>query len=92
MISIEDCIALSGLSREEVDAIAEHEHLPEPAAAALAAWLMSKEETGALEVRAMIRDDIREAIRRGNREHAAELLAALRHLLAEHPAARTRSR
>ena len=90
MISIEDCIALSGLSREEVDAIAEHEHLPESAAAALAAWLMSKEEAGVMEVREMIRDDIREAIRHGNRQHAAELLAALRHLLAEHPEAKGR--
>lgn len=88
MISIEDCIALSGLSREEIDAIAEHEQMPEPAAAALAAWLMTKEESGALEVRAMIRDDIREAIRQGNRRHAAELLAVLRHLLSEHPEAR----
>ncbi len=34
MISIEDCIAMCGLTREEVDAIAEHEHIEEIAAAA----------------------------------------------------------
>lgn len=85
MISIEDCIALSGLTREEVDALAEHEHLPEVAATALAAWLMSREESGEIQVRAMIRDDIRAALRAGNRAHAAELLAALRHFLSEHP-------
>lgn len=85
MISIEDCIALSGLTREEVDAIAEHEHLPEAAATALAAWLMSKELEGELEVRAMLRDDIRAALKAQNRAHAAELLAALRHFMAEHP-------
>ena len=85
MISIEDCIALSGLTREEVDAIAEHEHLPEAAAAALAAWLMTKEETGVLEIRAMIRDDIRLALSAGNRARAAELLLALRHFLGRHP-------
>jgi len=90
MISIEDCISLSGLSREEVDAIAEHEHVPEMAAAALAAWLMTKEEAGVLEVRAMIRDDIRMALRKGNRAHAAELLLALRHFLSEHPAIKVR--
>lgn len=90
MISIEDCISLSGLSREEVDAIAEHEHVPEMAAAALAAWLMTKEEAGVLEVRAMIRDDIRTALRRGNRAHAAELLLALRHFLSEHPRMKVR--
>jgi len=29
MITLEDCIGLCGLSRDQVDAIAEHEHLPE---------------------------------------------------------------
>ena len=42
MISIEDCIALSGLSREEVDAIGEHEHMPEAAASALASYLLNR--------------------------------------------------
>jgi hypothetical protein len=28
MISLEDCVALSGLTEEQVLAIAEHEHLP----------------------------------------------------------------
>ena len=88
MISIEDCIALSGLSREEVDAIAEHEHLPEAAATALAAWLMSKQERGELEVSAMICDDIRAALKHGNHAHAAALLAALRHFLGAHPGMR----
>ncbi len=35
MISLEDCVALSGLTEEQVLAIAEHEHLPEIAATAL---------------------------------------------------------
>jgi hypothetical protein len=86
MITIEDCIALCGLTRAEVDAVAEHEHLPEAAASALAAWLMDKEETGVPAVREMLRDDIRAAIKVGNHAHAAELLAALRHFLTEHRA------
>jgi hypothetical protein len=32
MISLEDCVGLSGLTEEEVLAIAEHEHIPEIAA------------------------------------------------------------
>jgi len=84
MISIEDCIALSGLTRDEIDAIAEHEHLPEAAAAALAAYLMDREESGAPVIRDMIRDDIRHAVAHGDHAHAATLLAALRHFLAEH--------
>jgi hypothetical protein len=34
MISLEDCIAMSGLNEQEIMAIAEHEHVPEIAAAA----------------------------------------------------------
>lgn len=85
MITIEDCIALCGLTREEVDAVAEHEHLPEAAAAALASWLMEKHETGVPAISNMLRDDIRGAIKSGKHAHAAELLAALRHFLTEHP-------
>jgi hypothetical protein len=84
MISIEDCIALSGLTRAEVDAIAEHEHLPEAAATALASYLMQNEERGVQEIRDMLRDDIRHAIKTGHHAHAAELLGALRHFLSEH--------
>jgi hypothetical protein len=29
MITLEDCVALCGLTEEEVFAIAEHEHMPE---------------------------------------------------------------
>jgi hypothetical protein len=84
MISIEDCIALCGLTRAEVDAIAEHEHLPEIAATALASWLMKREESGVPAIRDMLRDDIRAAIKAGKHAHAADLLAALRHFLTEH--------
>ena len=35
MITLEDCIAFSGLTEAEIMAIAEHEHVPEIAAAAL---------------------------------------------------------
>ena len=86
MITIEDCIGLCGLTREEVDAIAEHEHLPESAATALASYLMQKQETGIPAIRQMLRDDVRAAIDAGNHAHAAELLAALRHFMTEHPA------
>jgi hypothetical protein len=43
-ITLQDCIGLCGLSEEEVLAIAEHEHLPEIAATALAQYLLSQEE------------------------------------------------
>jgi hypothetical protein len=43
MISLEDCVALSGLTEEQVLAIAEHEHLPEIAATAFAQYLLKRE-------------------------------------------------
>ena len=46
MITLEDCIGLCGLTEEEVLAVAEHEHLPEIAAAALAQYLLSLEHGG----------------------------------------------
>jgi hypothetical protein len=39
MITIEDCLALSDLTEEEIDAIAEHEHLPAIIAAELGNYL-----------------------------------------------------
>lgn len=87
MISKEDCIALCGLTAEEVDAIAEHEHVGEIAAAALADYLLHKNH-GPERIRAMIVDDIRSALREGRPGHAGELMHVLRHFMAEHPDAR----
>lgn len=86
MISIEDCLALCGLTEAEVLALAEHEHIPEIAAAALGQYVLSQPH-GAETIRDMIRDDIRVAWKQGNRRHARELFMALRHFLAEHPEA-----
>jgi hypothetical protein len=86
MISLEDCIALCGLSEQEVLAIAEHEHVPEIAAAAIGRYLL-KEPNGPQQIRNMMRDDIHEALGRGDKEHASELLMVLRHFLDAHPEA-----
>ena len=84
MITLEDCIGLCGLTEEEVLAIAEHEHLPEIAATALAQYLLSHEH-GSEKVRDMIVDDIRAAHDSGDHRHVRELLACLQHFLNEHP-------
>ncbi len=86
MISLEDCIALCGLTEEQVLAIAEHEHVPEIVAASIAQKLMAKKH-GPMQLRDMIRDDIRDAVRRRDYAHARELLAVMRHFLKEHPEA-----
>ena len=41
MLTVEDCIALCALSEAEVDAIAEHEHVPEIVAAEMAHYLIN---------------------------------------------------
>jgi hypothetical protein len=87
MISKEDCIALSGLSRAEVEAIAEHEHCGEVAAAALGNYLLHRRR-GVETIRDMIVDDIRAAMAHGRVAHAKELFCALRQLFADHPEVR----
>ena len=88
MITLEDCVGLCGLTEEEVLAIAEHEHLPEIAATALAAYLLSQKH-GSEKVLDMIVDDIREAqLIRGDKEHVLTLLHVLHHFLKTHPEAR----
>jgi len=82
MISIEDCIALCGLDREKIKAIAEHEHIPEIAAAALASYLLNH-EGGEFEIRQIIVDDLKAALAEGDRARASELLMALREFMQE---------
>ena len=86
MITLQDCIAMCDLDEAEVLAIAEHEHIPEIAAAALGYYLLSREH-GAETIWDMLRDDIRAALRRHDRNHARELFMALRHFLSTHPEA-----
>lgn len=88
MIALEDCLAMCDLTPEEIAAIAEHEHLPEVAAAALGAYLIHKDK-GAHVVYGMIRDDIRTAIAAGDSPHARQLVATLCHFLKDHPEAAT---
>ena len=90
MITLEDCIALCGLTEKEVLAIAEHEHVPEIAAASIGRYLM-KQPNGPRKIRDMMRDDIHDALSRGDREHASELLMVLRHFVSTHSEAKTKS-
>ena len=84
MISLEDCIAMSGLTEEEILAIAEHEHLSEAVACGLAQYLTEK-PGGNITVRDMIIDDIRAAQSAGDQGHVRELLHILHHFLRSHP-------
>jgi hypothetical protein len=87
MITLEDCVALCGLTEEEVLAIAEHEHIPEMAATALAQYLTDQDH-GEEKIRDMIVDDIRAGQARNDRQHVLSLLHVLHHFLRTHPEAR----
>ncbi len=84
MISVVDICDLCGLDLEQIEAIGEHEHLPDVAAAALAAYLLHMDH-GLEKVRDMIVDDITSALAQKRKAHAAQLLMALRHLYEQNP-------
>jgi hypothetical protein len=84
MISLEDCLALCGLRKEEVDALAEHEHIPQIAATALGQYLL-RQPNGCKTIRDMIAEDIGWARERGDQSHAQALTVTLQHFVRLHP-------
>ncbi|MCA8927974.1 MAG: hypothetical protein KDC18_07870 [Alphaproteobacteria bacterium] len=83
MLTLEDCLALCELTREEIDAIAEHEHLPETLAMEMGEYLVHTVD-GQKRIRRMIEDDIAEAQSRGDHRHSAALKLALKHFCEYH--------
>lgn len=83
MLTVEDCIGLVNLPEEVIEAIAEHEHLPEVVAAELAEYLIESPD-GVPRIKAMISDDIHHAVAHKNYAHAAVLIGVLRRFIDEH--------
>lgn len=86
MITLEDIEDMTCLSRAEIDAIAEHERMPEVNASALAEYLMHLHH-GPQKVQQMICEDIRAALHADNVAQARELYAVLHGFLEQHPEA-----
>lgn len=84
MLTLEDCIALSDLTEDEILAIAEHEHVPEIIAAEMGCYLVHRPDGPPL-LRRMILDDIANAKARGDLEHALRLRLVLAHFIRTHP-------
>lgn len=80
LLTLEDCIGLSDLTRAEIDAIAEHEHLPELIAAELGNYLIHT-ANGQRAIKDIIRDDIVTAQWRGDFRESAKLKLVLRHFI-----------
>ena len=83
-VTLKDCIALSELTDEEIDAIAEHEHIPEIVAAELGNYLIHTPD-GVPVLRRMIVDDIAEARKKGDVKKLCRLMHVLRHFIETHP-------
>lgn len=84
MITLEDIEDMTCLSREEIEAVAEHDHVPELNAACLADYMMHQHH-GPAHVQNMICEDIREALHKDDLVHARELYGVLHHYLRDHP-------
>jgi outer membrane PBP1 activator LpoA protein len=84
MISVEDLIAFCDLTPEEVQVVAEHEHVSQATAAVLGNYMLQS-QSGCEQIRDMLMDEIRAAIRRHDVPHARQLVSTLRHFLHEHP-------
>ncbi len=86
MISLDDIEDMTCLTRAEIAAIAEHEHVTEGDATLMGEYLMHLHH-GPQKVQQYICDDIRDAMHRGDAAHARTLLATLRQFMADHPEA-----
>lgn len=84
MLTLEDCIALSELTEEEIEAISEHEHIPEIVATELGNYLLQTPD-GTLAIKRIILDDIEQAKTRGDVKHVLALRLVLRHFVETHP-------
>jgi hypothetical protein len=84
MLTYLDCVELSDLTEEEIEAIAEHEHLPEMAALELGSYLVHSPE-GIPMIKRIILEDIEEERRRGHTDKALKLKLVLKHFVDTHP-------
>lgn len=80
MLTLDDCLDWCDLGREEIKAIAEHEHLPELIAAELGDYLV-RTANGQRAIKDIIRDDILAAQARGDFGRSAKLKLVLRHFI-----------
>ena len=83
MLSLEDCIAMSDLTAEEIEAIAMHEHIPVIIAAELGNYLTHK-HGGPMRICQMIMDDIDKAYQQKDSLRVARLKITLKHFIEAH--------
>ncbi len=86
MLTYEDCLGMTDLTQEEVDAISEHERLHAIVALELGDYLVHTPD-GQPRIRKMIIDDIEAAEARGDAAHTAKLKLVLKSFCEKFPKA-----
>ncbi len=84
MLSMQDVIDYCDLDSGEIEAIAEHEHIPTMLAAELSEGLLCSPE-GVCRLHTMIIENMEVAIEAGRYEHAKSLAKTYQHLQRTHP-------
>lgn len=83
MLTYKECLEMCDLSDDEIEAIAEHEHLEPIVAMALGKYML--EHNGSQQIRQYILDDIEQARVQGNSAKMALLTQTLCHFMTTHP-------
>ncbi|MFZ1639853.1 MAG: hypothetical protein WAV07_00140 [Candidatus Contendobacter sp.] len=83
MLTYEDCVGLTDLDEEEIEAIAQHEHVPEIVAAEMGCWL-AHNPGGESTIEHIIEDDIEMAKSHGHPQEARHWKHVLDHFAANH--------
>ena len=84
MLSIQDVIDYCDLDRGEIEAIAEHEHIPVTIAAEMSEALLCTPD-GVCRLHSMIIENMQEALEAGHYEHVQDLATIYQHLQRTHP-------
>lgn len=88
MLSMQDVMDYCDLEQGEIEAIAEHEHIPVVVAAELSEALLCSPE-GVCRLHAMIVENMAHALEIGQYEHVQDLSKTYQHLQRTHPIPKT---
>ncbi|MEY2632578.1 MAG: hypothetical protein RIR00_1232 [Pseudomonadota bacterium] len=83
MLSLKDLLDYCDLDCSEIEAIAEHEHIPLVLAAEMSSSLLNSPE-GICNLHRMMLENIEHALEHGELQHATELSTAYQHLSQTH--------
>lgn len=84
MLSMQDVLDYCDLGRGEIEAIAEHEHVPMTIAAEISEVLLCTPE-GVCRLHTMIIENMESALHAGHFEHVKDLAQTYEHLQRTHP-------